>query len=45
MELRSGDVLENHSVEIEVKDAAGEKVFEIDLDGQALEQLMAAPPW
>jgi hypothetical protein len=24
---------------------AGEQVFEIDLDGRALEQLMATPPW
>ncbi|HVS08988.1 MAG TPA: sigma-70 family RNA polymerase sigma factor, partial [Planctomycetota bacterium] len=41
----SGNVLEDHGVEIEVKDVAGEQVFEIDLDGQALEQLIEAPPW
>ena len=42
---RSGTVREDPGVKIALKDAAGEQVFEIDLDGQALEQLMAVPPW
>lgn len=42
---RSGGVLHEQQVEINVADIPGEQVFTIGLDGTALSQLTAKPPW
>lgn len=40
-----GDVLRDQAVEIEVLDEPGEQVFPVELDGEALADLMREPPW
>ncbi len=42
---RSSNRLVEQEVEIEVLDVAGEQVFTVDLDGEALASLMTKPPW
>lgn len=40
----TADCLVEHEMEIEVLDVAGEQVFTVDLDGEALASLMTKPP-